>query len=768
MSNGRWRWWLVPICALFATIVGIVIWRWPTEVYEAQLVDLAGNPVVGEIVTSSIDEVTSDQDGFVSIKLDQSDQQLVIGSGADAFTLALNEDVDVRPPELAELDAIFGDMNDSSLTPEERTELENEITQGYYPGSSEVEQPPVITVPNVDVVLPDLPPPVVSTDIVVNEEGMEVVQGEILVGWDATLSAEERTAAIAAAGGTIRYDDPETFTTIVYVADQAKVPQVVSQLKQTNGVTGVLQNYLLEEDDNSFAPSDPDYADKNKSWWLRKINMEPAWQMTKGSPSVVVAVIDAGFETDHPDLVGAFTRTTLNFSTTPLNANPRHGTHVSGIIAARQNNGEGLTGIAPKVRILPIKIDDLARLPRVFTTLKQWPGVRIASMSMGWGWRKKNNKRIQAGKPAFTQAYMQQQSAALDAIIRPAFLQYYQGGGIFCKSAGNDYGYDSQLNGLNFNEVITVGAGDSTGAVTNFSNVGSQVDITGPGYKMWSPVAGHTYDYLSGTSMATPAVCATAALVRSLRSSYSPLVVKLILEKGATEPNTYLDAWRSLLRATRRFGVTGSVVDEDFNFITNATVTTQPGMWNVTSTAEGNYVIPYLTRSNRTLEARKGEAKGKTSIIPPALSGDEVIEMVLIELEGKDDSNENDNSNDNDNGNDNSNGNENDNENTNANTNASGTDGTDSTDSVGGETVLDNGVVVSAEGCAVSGFNVPPGEGDCGSGFYFSRETIACEQIECPSGVGRTYTLECKCEGAGYKAIYACDTPGYMVACIQQ
>lgn len=754
MSYRLRRWWLLPVGVVCAITIGVVIWRWPASQYTARLVDLAGNPVVGMTVSSSIDEAVSDAVGNVTINLAQTNEDVVIGSGTNTTIISLTEDVVYNPPTVTELDEIFGEEVDRNIT--------EEITQGYYPNSSVLDATPVITLPDVEVAVPDLPPLVDPADIIVNEEGVEVVQGEILVGWDAGVTVDQRTDIVAAAGGTVRYDDPETFTSIVYVADQTQVPQVVETLANTVGVTGVLQNYLLEEDATSFAPTDPDYDDKNKSWWLRKMNLEPAWKMSQGSRSTVVAVIDAGFELDHPDLVGAFTRTTLNFSTTALNANPRHGTHVSGIIAARQNNAEGLTGIAPRVRVLPIKVNDLARLPQVFSTLKQWPGVRIASMSMGWGWRKKNKKRVQAGQPAFTPAYMQQQSAALDAIIRPSFLQYYQRGGIFCKSAGNDYGYDSKLNGLNYDEVITVAASGANGALTNFSNIGSQVDVAAPGYKIWSPVAGHTYDYLSGTSMATPAVCATAALVRSLRPQFGALLVKKILEKSSVEPNNNVDAWRALLRATKRFGVTGNVIDEDFNLVAQAAVTTQSGSWYLVTNDVGDYVIPYLRRTSQTLLASKGDAKGKESITPPPLAGDEVLELIIIELEGKEDTNENIN-----NGNDNGNANDNDNTNgTNENTNA--TDGTDSTDSVDGETVLDNGVVVSAAGCAVSGFNVPTATDDCGPGFSFSRETIACEQTQCPEGVGRTYTLECKCEGEGWQAIYACDPKGYMVACIQQ
>lgn len=786
MPGTRKRWLIVPLCAGLAVVVSLAIWYWWQPTFTGQLVDVSGSPLAGISVHSGDQVTISDAQGNFQVRVPTTATSLTIGDGDDALVLAISldsttkanqaqlADTEITPVQVADLDELFGSNTNSVLTSNERTDLETEITNGYYPPVNQ--NTSVITVPTVNVDPGELPPLVDPTTIITNDEGVDVVQGEIIIGWQPSVTLDQRTAIVTAAGATIRYDDPETQTTIAYVSDQVQVPTVVAALAASSQVTGALQNYLLEPDALDLVPTDPDYATKAKSWWLRRMNMEPAWTMSKGSGQVVVAVIDVGFELDHPDLVGAFTRTTLNFTTDAIDVKAKHGTHVSGIIAARQNNGEGLTGVAPRVRVLPIKLYDLGRLPKVYNKLQQWPGVRIASMSMGWGWGKKNKKRIAAGLPPFTQAVMQQHAAAYDAIIRPSFQKFYQRGGVMCKSAGNDSGYDAALNGLDYPEVITVAAGMPNGSVTNFSNVGATIDIVAPGYKIWSPVAGHTYDYLSGTSMATPATCGSVALIRSLRPTYSPLLVKLILQKGATEPTTlaanyhYLDTWRALLRATKRFGVTGSVVDKNLSGVSNAEVTTQPSAWSIVTNNDGDYLIPFLLRTKRTLHASKGDKKGKEIITPPPLSDDEVLELVWIELEDEEEENENDNNN---NDNDNNDANANDNANTNTGTDGSdNTDDADSSDSVdsndSGQTTLSNGVVVSAAGCGVSGFSFPPAEGDCAPGYYFSRETIACEQIQCPDGVGRNYTLECKCEGEGRRAIYACDQPGYMVACVQE
>ncbi|HLD22221.1 MAG TPA: S8 family serine peptidase [Patescibacteria group bacterium] len=814
MKGGKKRWLLVPIAALLAVICGFIMyWLLGREV-TGVVVDITGKPIAGATVKTGWQKTTTDENGQYTLRA------LLGGGATDIIAEYHNEQTIVQIPELAtsseivvvnnteqeistvygpgDVQDIFGEPGDAGgLTSEEINELEQEIREGHYPEQqlvsnvNVVAQPVAITIPIAQDPI-ELPPPVDPDAFIVNEEGLEVIAGEILVGWEEDVSSSERKNIVEQAGGIVRFDNDAAQTTIVYVAEQVHVPAVVEKLTQSEQVTGALPNYRLEPD---TAPNDPDYTDKNKRWFLQRLNAEPMWAMTKGRSSVIVAVIDVGFETNHPDLAGTFTPASLNYTRAALSADAKHGTHVSGTIAARQNNGLGLTGIAPNVRLFPVKINDLARLPSVFERLSSFPNVRIATMSMGWVWSKRNARRVKNGEQPFTEAFMRAKSEELDRIIRPAFMNFYEKGGVMCKSAGNDYGLDARLNGLNYPEVITVGASQPNWSLTNFSNTGPKVDIVAPGWNIWSTINGGTYGYLSGTSMATPLVAGTVAAIRSVRPQYGPLIIKRILQRSSEQSGrlvgttyVHLDSWRALLRATKLFGITGSVETEEYTPAENVIVTAKSSQWNILTDAKGEFVIPFLTRKQWTLEAKKGEAKAEEKIDSPALSDDEVLEFVNLVLEKKEETNENSNTNENtneENENENANGNENtndnentnegttnenDNENSNSNNNTNADSSGDSVDSDSGNTggyTLDNGIVVSASGCAESGFSAPEKTDDqCAAGFYFSRETIACEQTTCPNGAGRTYTLECKCP-EGTKALYAC-TVGLVVACVPE
>lgn len=89
-----------------------------------------------------------------------------------------------------------------------------------------------------------------------------------------------------------------------------------------------------------------------------------AWRFTRGSPDIVVAVLDDGVQLDHPDLAANIARPGRNFGDGaplgdggPLTAADRHGTAVAGIVAARGDNGLGISGICPLCRLLPVRVE---------------------------------------------------------------------------------------------------------------------------------------------------------------------------------------------------------------------------------------------------------------------------------------------------------------------------------------------------------------------------------------------------------------------------
>lgn len=152
-------------------------------------------------------------------------------------------------------------------------------------------------------------------------------------------------------------------------------------------------------------PNDPEYG---KQWHLPKIGAPEAWGTTNGDPSVIVAVLDNGFDLTHPELVDAIWANPndapdgvdndqnglvddvhgWNFAdnNADLKDTDGHGTHVAGLIGAVKNNGISVAGVASGVTILPISVGDFAPAAAVSSAIRYAVahGAKIINMSFGW------------------------------------------------------------------------------------------------------------------------------------------------------------------------------------------------------------------------------------------------------------------------------------------------------------------------------------------------------------------------------------------------
>ena len=261
------------------------------------------------------------------------------------------------------------------------------------------------------------------------------------------------------------------------------------------------------------------------------IHVVPAWDLSLGSTSNVVAVIDTGIDYTHPDLaanmwsapaafsvnVGGFLVTcaagTHGFNAIARNCDPMddedHGTHVAGTIGATGDNGQGVVGINWTARLMAIKFidatgygtteDAIAAVEFAIAVKQHFAGTSDANirvLSNSWG------------GPDFSQALLDEVYAANDADM------------LFVAGAGND-GFDNDIQpfypaSFEAPNVVSVAATDNTDSLAWFSNYGaSTVHLGAPGVDILSTTIGNHYAYLSGTSMATPHVSGAAALVLS-------------------------------------------------------------------------------------------------------------------------------------------------------------------------------------------------------------------------------------------------------------
>ncbi|SDS64113.1 thermitase Serine peptidase. MEROPS family S08A [Paenibacillaceae bacterium GAS479] len=232
------------------------------------------------------------------------------------------------------------------------------------------------------------------------------------------------------------------------------------------------------------------------------IKAEQAWNVTVGKENVIIAVLDTGIDSTHPDLAGKVLAGKDYINPAGSADDPNgHGTHVAGIAAARTNKAAGITGIAPGVSLLPVRVLDAEGNG---TLLNIAAGIRYAA-DMG-----AHVINLSLGGPA--------RSWALRSAIRYAVSK----GAVVVAAAGNTGSLAPVYPGA-YDEVIAVGSVGPKDIPSTFSAYGMWVDLAAPGEQIVSTYTDSRYTYFSGTSMAAPHVSGVAALLASLGLSESEI-----------------------------------------------------------------------------------------------------------------------------------------------------------------------------------------------------------------------------------------------------
>jgi subtilisin family serine protease len=273
----------------------------------------------------------------------------------------------------------------------------------------------------------------------------------------------------------------------------------------------------------AWEPGDESY--ELQQWWLEEIHAPAGWNISTGTETVVVAVIDSGVSPTHPDLVGRLVPgyNAVDGGTDTADVDG-HGTHVAGIIAAQGANGVGTAGVAMDVRIMPIRVVDSAGEIDVADEIEAiyWAvdnGADVINLSLG------SDEYIQSERDAVTYAW--------------------QHGVVVVASAGNtvaDLSYPA-----NYDEAIAVGSLKSDGYPSSFTSRVTRVDIAAPGEWIYSPGWDEFYgDYWSdrfysdyspvtGTSFSTAIVSGAAALLKSVGPGFGVEDVRSMLKNTASD-----------------------------------------------------------------------------------------------------------------------------------------------------------------------------------------------------------------------------------------
>jgi len=307
-------------------------------------------------------------------------------------------------------------------------------------------------------------------------------------------------------------------------------------------------NYLYSA---SEFPNDPEYS---KQWNLRSINVEAAWDETKGS-GVTVAVIDTGIS-PVPDLKDTKFVKGYDFVNDRIEAydDAGHGTHVAGTIAQSTNNGYGVAGVAYEASLMPLKVlaasgggtvADIAEAIRYAAD----NGADVINMSLGGSGESK---------------------------LMEEAIDYAHQKGVFLVAAAGNSSQNSASYPARYPHVIGVAALDSVGVKAPYSNFGAGVDISAPGGSEAGKILQETIDPetnepvfvgYQGTSMAAPHVAGVAALVKATGVKEPDEVLSVLKQSARVikeDPLNHFGAGHLDASAAVKLAVRGQITFRDF------------------------------------------------------------------------------------------------------------------------------------------------------------------------------------------------------------
>lgn len=403
-------------------------------------------------------------------------------------------------------------------------------------------------------------------------EGSYFVNNEILLTAVEGVTKAEITALVRPYGGSIvgyieLTNDCQVRFNQVYTIDELQ--NIVDELKLNEKVEDASIHSLMETTSDAI-PDDSEWANEEwsaeypegKNWGMEAIDAMGAWDYRSQMQDVRVGIIDSMFDTNHEDLnfVQVWNNPeNINNGDEGSKATRSHGTHVSGTIAAKYDNGIGVAGVAPTAKlygysILGSQTDSTVTEHSDLVGYMEWKyaiaklatsNCRVINVSMGL---------------AYPSAAASQECAR---ILTPYLSKLLDKNYDFLivQAAGND-SIDATLNGIFCGitdeevskHIIVVGAVGTNGSgqddflglfenrifkgynFADFSNYGSRVDVVAPGIKIYSTVPGNEYQDMlndiapwSGTSMAAPHVTGVAADCFAVNPSLSAEQVKKII-----------------------------------------------------------------------------------------------------------------------------------------------------------------------------------------------------------------------------------------------
>ena len=306
---------------------------------------------------------------------------------------------------------------------------------------------------------------------------------------------------------------------IIKVKDGSQADALVLELLKNPHVLAAQKNAYLKL---ANLPNDPMLSE---AWQFEAVGADKTWDQVNNKESVVVAVLDTGLNTNHPDIIGksvdGYDYVTGQTATID---EVGHGTAISGCIAAIANNELGISGVAgiADIKIAPYRVG----------------GETVDDYEVNLGYACAALYHA-ANRPEVRAINMSFAGYEVSPVLETAIAYAASAGKILVAASGNDGAVPEKAGKITipsaYDGVISVGATDRDNVIGDFSQYNERVDLCAPGVETTTLWAQDNYITESGTSLSCPVVTGACAVLVAADATLSAAEVEAVLKETAID-----------------------------------------------------------------------------------------------------------------------------------------------------------------------------------------------------------------------------------------
>jgi subtilisin family serine protease len=330
--------------------------------------------------------------------------------------------------------------------------------------------------------------------------------------------------------------------------------------------------------------------DSDNGWHLKATNVKQAWNITRGTPEVIVAIVDDGIDFNHKMLQGRFYKAYNVFTRNrTLGIGEGHGTHVAGLaVGSEEYYDNGAAGVAPRCKIMPIQVFDngICTFSSITSGIMYaiHNGADVINVSIAPSFQGLDQIPL-SEQQKIAEGYFKNEERVYRHIIQTANRKNV----ILVFAAGNDNIMAAILPERRVVEKsVNVAAVTPDFTASDFTNYSVGTNISAPGVNIYSSYPNNSFKVFEGTSMAAPIVSGAIALMRSIKSDLTVEQAIGVLQQTGRNTDKYIPSMILIDKALEAVK-NGNIPDSPISSISNETRDTVYPVDNSTDDNPDNY-----------------------------------------------------------------------------------------------------------------------------------------------------------------------------------